>query len=1176
MLIIVVVFIGTFILMTILGEGGEGETITVDDGGGADYTRIQDAIDNSRDGDTIRVFEGTYHENVLVDVQVSLIGNGSAHTTIDGGGNGVVVRITVDLVTMGYFSVTGSGDDWRFDTGIFIGSDNNTISNNSCYDNENGIKLEYADHNELTSNFCQDNLRNGIWLNEANYNSILDNQAIYNNDGISLERDCHYNTLSDNNCSSNDWTGIFLSTSDFNTIADNLCQDNRYGMNLSFASNCRISGNIVSNNNLGTRINYAVNNHFDNNSFLDNRGTGLGFNAHSDGNEVENNTFSGTDFGDGLEIMNSDDNVITNNTFSYNEIGVSLELSAERNRLHYNSIFNNTDYGVRAESSGSVVNATYNWWGDPSGPYHPAKNPGGKGDNVTDHVWFDRWLIEPHSDADDDDGDGPDFYVDDDAPEGGNGSLERPFTKIQDAINASFNGSLIQVFDGIYYENLIVNKSIILIGNGSSSTIINGSGKGDVIRINAKFVNISGFTIVNAGDDHYSNAGIHIAANNVEIFDNYFSNNTISDIYIQYRSQVIIEGNEFHGTPRSLWIRDCNYMTISRNNFSSDLNYGDAVIVRSSDSNTFSNNTYFNNGGRGLVIDGNSQFNTVENESFFNNDMGIHIYNSKYNVIRGCNFSGNDVGIHLEDSGNENTIEHCAFSENGIGIHDLASSRNEIINNTFDSNTNSALFISSRWGIISDNTITNNPIGIDVRWCTGNFTVDHNSIFGNSEFGIKVSDDKGYYVDARNNYWGDDSGPYHNTTNPVGKGDNVTDLVDFIPWLTRETEPVVFVNLTGSVRDGDTEQPIEDAQITIYNLGITLGVKTDDLGSYRIMNIPVMETIWIVTVSKEGYLTLVQNPLIPDDLDLDFTLFLRPSDNLRPIVNITSPANNTNQSASFTIHGNAMDPEGSPFFVEYRIGNESWMVIIDGTPEEFDVEILGLVNGTHEIQFRASDGEDFSEIVTLVVHVGREERVSGNGGFWPSPIYLAGGIVLVGFVGIIGLAHVREDVRVGLFSSLIIPFLIRLNRQQMYRDTRGVEVFQFINANPGVNYSRILNSLHITDMRLVNHLDGLLSEGMIKSGNEFGTMKYFPNKDYEHEKKLKSLPPMTLDEQVILESLRKLGPAARCEIENTLPVNPQGINYSIRMLKERELVDCDGEGRWAFCWAVDKPPKRGM
>lgn len=39
-------------------------------------------------------------------------------------------------------------------------------------------------------------------------------------------------------------------------------------------------------------------------------------------------------------------------------------------------------------------------------------------------------------------------------------------------------------------------------------------------------------------------------------------------------------------------------------------------------------------------------------------------------------------------------------------------------------------------------------------------------------------------TDARFNYWGDASGPYHETDNPLGLGDTITGPVQFIPWLT--------------------------------------------------------------------------------------------------------------------------------------------------------------------------------------------------------------------------------------------------------------------------------------------------------------------------------------------------------------------------------------------------------
>ena len=55
----------------------EGNTIYVDDDGGADYANIQDAVDAASDGDTIFVFNGTvgcfFVKNLFIDIRNSSI-----------------------------------------------------------------------------------------------------------------------------------------------------------------------------------------------------------------------------------------------------------------------------------------------------------------------------------------------------------------------------------------------------------------------------------------------------------------------------------------------------------------------------------------------------------------------------------------------------------------------------------------------------------------------------------------------------------------------------------------------------------------------------------------------------------------------------------------------------------------------------------------------------------------------------------------------------------------------------------------------------------------------------------------------------------------------------------------------------------------------------------------------
>ncbi|HEB64351.1 MAG TPA: DUF11 domain-containing protein, partial [Chloroflexi bacterium] len=58
-----------------------------------------------------------------------------------------------------------------------------------------------------------------------------------------------------------------------------------------------------------------------------------------------------------------------------------------------NSIQGNQGYGVNQEGAAGQTVATYDWWGDASGPTHSG-NPGGMGEEVTDRVLYAPWLPE--------------------------------------------------------------------------------------------------------------------------------------------------------------------------------------------------------------------------------------------------------------------------------------------------------------------------------------------------------------------------------------------------------------------------------------------------------------------------------------------------------------------------------------------------------------------------------------------------------------------------------------------------------------------------------------------------------------------------------------------------------------------------------------------------------------
>jgi len=91
------------------------------------------------------------------------------------------------------------------------------------------------------------------------------------------------------------------------------------------------------------------------------------------------------------------DVTVQNNQLSYNPYcGVIVWGDGEGSRIHINcnEITGNGIYGVESKRTTSNVDATQNWWGDVSGPYH-ASNRLGTGDAVSDYVDFELWSFTP-------------------------------------------------------------------------------------------------------------------------------------------------------------------------------------------------------------------------------------------------------------------------------------------------------------------------------------------------------------------------------------------------------------------------------------------------------------------------------------------------------------------------------------------------------------------------------------------------------------------------------------------------------------------------------------------------------------------------------------------------------------------------------------------------------------
>jgi parallel beta-helix repeat protein len=247
------------------------------------------------------------------------------------------------------------------------------------------------------------------------------------------------------------------------------------------------------------------------------------------------------------------------------------------------------------------------------------------------------------------------------------------YTSIQDAINAANPGNTVFVYNGIYFENVVLNKTITLTGEDRDNTIINGGGSGNVVYVNVSWVNITGFTITGSGSSP-GNAGINleniqncrifenIASNNLvgihiddsdlnSITDNKASNNGVGiSIYYMSTNNSIIGNNASSNSENGIQIFSSNGNYISDNTAS--LNILDGFEIRESNGNIVTKNNVLNNGAYGLDLymsDGN----TITDNTASNNDYGIVVILSDNNIIYHNNFIDNTNQVSDVSNGNQ-------------------------------------------------------------------------------------------------------------------------------------------------------------------------------------------------------------------------------------------------------------------------------------------------------------------------------------------------------------------------------------------------------------------------------------------------------------------------------------------------------------------------------------------
>ena len=256
------------------------------------------------------------------------------------------------------------------------------------------------------------------------------------------------------------------------------------------------------------------------------------------------------------------------------------------------------------------------------------------------------------------------------------------YSTIQQAVDNASDGCTIIVGDGIYRENVVINKNITL--TVGSSPIIDGMG-GIGIWIQANNTLIENMTITNCS------TGIYVHNDSFTIHGVTLLNNTICNatgnnaygIYLLNATDSMIINNHIHnytlvtGTAYGIYMENSNHtefinLTMHKLNMAVQIDYG--IYLYNSNWNNFSNVVIYDLNGDFAVY--GTYLKNSDNNSF--NNIGIHNLTS----------SDEDAyGIYLDSSDNNNftdadmnNIVAIAVHKDAYGVYLEESNYNSFVN----------------------------------------------------------------------------------------------------------------------------------------------------------------------------------------------------------------------------------------------------------------------------------------------------------------------------------------------------------------------------------------------------------------------------------------------------------------------------------------------------------------
>jgi len=776
-----------------------------------DFATIQDAVNAANPEDMVFVKAGTYNEDILIDkLGLRLVGQDPATTIITKG-----IKVTTHKVSIINLTIQGGGYGIELESAQGCIVTGNTITKNSWggiqlqYSSNNvftlnnitnnyheGMEFRESNYNLVSINNITNNYGPGIDLFKSSENAFFMN-SITNNQGSGIRGSGSYNRIYRNEIANNSAYGIALQfTCIKNAVYRNNITNNQDGIYLSGVlsdwykecpeNNLIYENNIANNKETGIKLGGSLNNIFYHNNLINN--TNQAILSNTRGNIWDNGYPSGGNYWSdytGVDLYSGPYQneagcdgigdmpyvVDENNTDTYplmdlwpsgpglHELEVTLEapirLTLGRSTLLNVTVSNKG--GVKEENvtlflfvNDTIVNyktisllevdssytTSYLWTPVTAGRV----NVTAYATPVLGEIYVTNnqktKLVRVSS-----------------KPPVHNINTGLYYETIQEAIDANetLDGHTIKVEADIYYENIVINKSVSIIGEDPDATIIDAGERGTVVTVTANNVNISNFTLRNSGNS-FLNAGVCL--DNVQ-GSNISGNNIINNrhgVCLNSSSGNTISGNDITANSYGVYLFGSSYNNIFGNSITN--NWDGIILYDSSNNNTISGNNITASTWSGIELHDSSN-NTLRNNIMANNMYNLVVLGPDFvNDIDASNtVDGKPVYYWIDEVGRtvpvdagyvalincrRITVQNLNLTKNGQGILLVNTTNSTITKNNITVNLYGIRLYSSSNNSITGNNITNNWDGIYLSTSSFSNNISGNNITAN-QHGVSLS-----------------------------------------------------------------------------------------------------------------------------------------------------------------------------------------------------------------------------------------------------------------------------------------------------------------------------------------------------------------------------------------------------------------------------------------------------